>query len=102
MRSEDMTLLDAWKAWRERPFPSEVSTFDTGEVDVVFVDTFAAGCLDTYFASGHLDDQRISVMEECVRDLHRTLPRLSGETSKYFAELAALCRRVLAAVGRRN
>ena len=97
-----MALLDDWKAWRERPFPSGVSTFDTGEIDMVSLDTFAAGCLDTYFECGRLDDQRIGVLEECVRDLHQALPRLSGEPSEYFAELAAFCRRVLAALGRTN
>lgn len=97
-----MALLDDWTSWRARPFPSGAPTVDTGDVDIILVDTYAAGCLDTYFHDGSLDQDRVRVLEECFRDLQRALPRLSGEASEYFGQLAALCSRVLGAIGRRD
>ena len=95
-----MALIDDWKTWRKRPFPAGVYGLAIGDVDVVSVDTFAAGCLDTYFDGGRLDQQGLVVLEDCVRDLHGVLPLLSGEAFDYFDELAALCRGVLGIMGR--
>jgi hypothetical protein len=97
-----MGLTDDWRAFQLRGFPAGVAGTEIDGVCVTTVDTFAAGCLETYFDRGRLDQQRIGVLEECVGDLHRVLPHLTGEPSEYFGKLAALCRGVLGAIGRRN
>jgi hypothetical protein len=97
-----MALLDEWKAWRALPFPRDPSVSTDVGFELRSIDSAAAGCLDTYFARGRLDDERVRILEACVRDLHLLLPGLPSDTSRYFNELAALCRGVLGAVDRRN
>jgi hypothetical protein len=97
-----MSFTEDWKAWRQRPFPSEVSASTELGFDLLSIDTFAAGCLDTFSKFGTLDEQRISALERCLGDLHPLLSQVPDSAGDYFAELANLCRRVLGAVGRRN
>ena len=97
-----MGFAEDWKAWRARPFPSEPAASSDLGFELRSIDTFAAGCLETFSQHGSLDDQRIAVLEQCLRDLHPLLSQLPEPAGEYFAELAALCRSVLGAVGRRN
>ena len=93
-----MGLAEEWKSWRERPFPSQVPASSDLGFELRSLDTVAAGCLDTYFSRGRLDDERIQALERCVRDLDSLLPQVPAHSSEYFAALADLCRRVLGAV----
>jgi hypothetical protein len=92
-----MALVDDWNAWRACDFPAGLAGLEIDGVDVTSIDTFAAGCLDTYFDLGRLDERRTSVLEDCAQDLERILPRLTGEASVYFSQLAGLCLGVLIA-----
>jgi hypothetical protein len=97
-----MGFADDWKDWRDRPFPLDPPASSDLGVELRSIDTFAAGCLDTFSERGALDEQRIAVLERCLRDLHPLLSQVPESAGDYFAELAGLCRRVLGAVGRRN
>jgi len=97
-----MGFAEDWKAWRERPFPSEPPASSELGFELRSIDSFAAGCLDTFSERGALDDQRIGVLERCLRDLDRLLPQVPESAGDYFATLAKLCRSALGAVGRRN
>jgi hypothetical protein len=97
-----MGFAEDWKAWRARPFPTEVAASSDLGFELISIDTFAAGCLDTFSHRGTLDDERVGILERCLRDLHALLPQVPESSADYFAELASLCRRVLGAVGRRN
>jgi hypothetical protein len=97
-----MGFAEDWKAWRKRPFPREPSASSDLGFELNSIDTFAAGCLDTFSQLGTLDTERIIVLERCLRDLHPLLPQIPDSARDYFSELADLCRRVLGVVGRRN
>jgi hypothetical protein len=62
-------LIKDWKAWRDRPFPSQVPASSELGFELRSIDTFAAGCLD-----------------------------VPEDASDSFVELATLCRHVLGAV----
>jgi hypothetical protein len=95
-----MGLPDDWNAWRLRRFPSEVSAASDIGFDLREIDTYAAGCLDTYFSRGRLDPERIRVLERCLKHLEPLLPALPEPVSGYFRQLETLCRAVLGAIGR--
>jgi hypothetical protein len=97
-----MGFAEDWTAWRERPFPSEPPASSDLGFELASIDTYAAGCLDTFSRRGTLDDQRTSVLERCLRDLHTLLPQVPDSARDYFTELAELCRTALGAVGRRS
>jgi hypothetical protein len=97
-----MGFAEDLKAWREQPFPSEPSASSDLGFELRSIDSFAAGCLDTFSRCRTLDDQRIVVLEGCLRDLHLLLSQVPESARGYFTELAELCRRVLGEVGRRN
>lgn len=97
-----MGFAEDWKVWRERPFPSEPSASSDLGFELISIDTYAAGCLETFAQRGSLEAPLIAILERCVRDLQPLLPRVSDSAADYFAELAELCRRVLRAVGHPN
>jgi hypothetical protein len=82
------------------PFPSEYGGKDVAGICVTSVDTFAAGCIDTFVSrQGRLDEKRIKVLESCKTDLEVIVNSLDGEARIYFDKLLLLCRRVLQLVG---
>jgi hypothetical protein len=95
-----MSLLDDWTTWRRHEFPRGIAGTEIDGIDVTSVDSFAAGCIQTFFDRGTLDEKRISVLEGCIRDLQRALPQFSGPAEEYFGELLAIARAVLAGLGR--
>jgi hypothetical protein len=97
-----MGFTDEWNAWRARPFPKDVPVSEDMWFELLDIDRSAAGCIDTFSGRGSLDEWRIGVLERCLHSLHSLLPQIPKATSGYFEDLAALCRRVLGAVGRRN
>ena len=88
-------LRQKWQAFLYRAFPSGYGGVEVNNVCVTSVDTFAAGCFDTYVKHGRLDPERIRILRECHNDLLRALPSLTGEAKDYFSELASLADEVL-------
>jgi hypothetical protein len=90
-----------WDEWQAIPFPAEYGGKDVVGICVTSLDTFAAGCIDTFICrKGHLDKRRISVLEGCKNDLEVVVPSLDGDARTYFNNLLLLSRRVLQLVGR--
>ena len=86
-----------WNQFLALPFPSQA--YDLFDSEVVEIDTFSAGCIDTYLKNkGILDRQRIDVLRKCKEDLQPMIGELDGETREYFHRLFALCEIVLANV----
>jgi hypothetical protein len=53
-----------WDEWKQIPFPSEYGGKDVAGICVTSVDTFAAGCIDTFVSrNGRLDKRRITVFK---------------------------------------
>lgn len=61
------------------------------------MDTFAAGCIDTYVQRRKLDADRERILLECQADMRRVIPELPPEAGAYFARLLELTDCVLAA-----
>jgi hypothetical protein len=94
-------IKSVWDEWKTTTFPSEYVGKDVAGVCVTSVDSFAAGCIDTFITGkGRLDTQRITVLEKCRADLEIVLRNVEGDASAYFAKLLLLCESVLQSVGR--
>src|SRR3954469_12961723 len=90
-----------WNEWKVIPFPSEYGGKDVAGICVTSLDTFAAGCIDTFVSrNGRLDKRRISVLDKCKNDLEVVVNSLDGDARAYFNDLLFLSKRVLQLVGR--
>jgi len=93
-------IRSMWDAWKTQPFPSGYAGKDIAGICVTSLDSFAAGCIDTFiFRRGRLDEQRISVLEKCKDDLEVVVPSLEGNAHTYFNNLLVLSKRLLQLVG---
>jgi hypothetical protein len=86
-----------WELFVSRPFPEGMAGQEIWGVCLATVDTFTAGCLETFFAERSLDAERRNVLSRCLGDLRKALPALDGDAADYFSELAALAEAVLRA-----
>ena len=85
-----------WKQWEDRAFPSAASSVEIDGVDLVSVDTFAAGCISVFVGNrGKLDQERVDILRKCTHDLDAVLAELQGESERYFNELSRLSHAVL-------
>jgi hypothetical protein len=90
-----------WDEWKQIPFPSEYGGKDVAGICVTSVDTFAAGCIDTFVSrNGRLDKRRITVLAKCKDDLEVVVNSLDRDALTYFTNLLLLSERVLQFVGR--
>jgi hypothetical protein len=95
-------IRSMWETWKKQRFPSEYSGKDVAGICVNSLDSFAAGCIDTFiFRKGRLDEQRISVLQKCKDDLEVVVSSLDGTAQTYFNNLLHVSTRVLQLVGRR-
>jgi hypothetical protein len=78
-----------------RGFPEGMAGEEVAGVCLTTIDTFAAGCLDTYFTEKWLDAERQNVLSRCLQDVRKALPHLEGDAADYFNELAAIAEAVL-------
>jgi hypothetical protein len=89
------------RLWREHcaaTFPEGFGGPRFG-VEVAQVDTFAAGCIDTFIACrGNLDLRRTAILGLCHRDLAVAVVGLQGDAQAYVARLENLVRLVLESV----
>ena len=90
-----------WDEWKGIPFPAGYGGRDIDGICLTSLDTFAAGCIDTFICrKGRLDKHRVAVMESCKNDLEVVVPSLKGDAHTYFNNLLLLSKRVLQLVGR--
>jgi hypothetical protein len=93
-----------WAEFMAQPFPrgyigkGELAELD---IDLAELDTFAAGCIDTFIANrGKLDTERIVVLKRCIEKL-KTLSELFDENNPkqkaYANQLLVLSEKVIAA-----
>jgi hypothetical protein len=89
-----------WVEWKTSPFPADYAGKDVADICVTSLDSYAAGCIDTFIArNGRLDGRRIAVLEECRKELEVVVKNLSGEARTYFNNLLLISERVLQLVG---
>jgi hypothetical protein len=85
-----------WEAWRQLPFPEGLAGEEVNGICLTSLDTFAAGCIDTFLERrGSLDAERIAVLRRCAGELRAVVPALAYEAAVYFGELSAIADLVL-------
>lgn len=97
-------MTDLQKEWRDHrasAFPPAARGKEVNGVDLVLVDTYAAGCIQTFAETGALDAERMQALDACVKELERAIPLLDGDSAEYFTRLLALSRTVFASARRR-
>ena len=93
------SLEESWNEFLDKPFPEGYAGEEIEGICLATLDTVAAGCIDTFLDnSGRLDQQRISVLQDCARDLHVIVKYLDGKAKDYFEQLQSLAERILEAV----
>ncbi len=86
------TSFDAFRSCgsntSEVPFPGRRAE-DVDGIDLMLVDTEAAGCISTFLGNqGRLDPDQLRILRRISGDLHRVVPHLTGAMATYFAQLA--------------
>ncbi|HEY9402309.1 MAG TPA: hypothetical protein VIQ24_06425 [Pyrinomonadaceae bacterium] len=88
-----------WGDFQARPFPEDCAGASIEGVDLTSLDTFAAGCIDTFVErKGRLDSRRISILRKCSKELEVVVKNLNGEARSYFEQLQSLSEKVLQSV----
>ena len=86
-----------WNEWKSIPFPSDYAGEDVEGICAVSLDTYTAGCIDTFISrKGSLDSKRISILKKCEKDLEIVTSKLEGEAKLYFEQLLLMTQKVLA------
>src|SRR5262245_44105082 len=88
-------LRRRWEAHRSAAFPGEARGRAIAGVDLVLVDSYAAGAIQTFLATGALDAGRTDALKGAVDVLDKGMSSLAGDTAVYFGELLALGQAVL-------
>ena len=91
-------LGKSWDEFRAKPFPEGYAGEEIEGICLASLDTFTAGCIDTFVDKRRLDRKRISVLNDCAKDLNIVVEHLDGEAKGYFEHLLTLANRILAAV----
>jgi len=85
-----------WDDFLLAPYPEACAVRDIRWVEVILLDSYAAGCVSSFLHNeGFLDLQRTAVLGLCYGDLTVVLTELKGEGRAYFARLEELVRLVL-------
>jgi hypothetical protein len=92
-----MTEIEkSWNVFLEKPFPENCVGLEVESIELVSLDTFSAGCIDTFIANkGSLDAKRISTLKSCFEALDKVLKYLDGDAKNYFEHLRSLSEQVL-------
>ena len=91
-----------WLAHLASGFPAAARGRVVHGVDLVLVDTYAAGCIQSLVDRGALDVERTNALLGCVEELERAVPLLGADSVEYFSRLLAISRTVLARAGDGN
>ena len=94
---EDLKEIRAmWDDWKAIPFPEGYGGEEVAGICVASLDTFTAGCIETFISSrGRLDSHRIAVLVQCRKELELVVNNLDGATQAYFKDLLLISERVL-------
>jgi hypothetical protein len=69
-------------------FPSVCRGEEVDGIDLVMLDADIAGCVSTFLGGrGHLDDQRMGILQRCRGELTTVLPRLPAAARDYYSRL---------------
>ena len=87
-----------WLEFRSLPYP-ESSAEEVKGICVITLDTFTAGCIDTFISGkGRLDKKRKSILRQSQKELEIVVDNLSGEGKTYFEKLLNLTDKIVPAL----
>ncbi len=92
-----MDIPKVWEMHLSAPFPSCARGREVSGVDLVLLDSSAAGCISTFIASGRIDDEQAHVLRRSLLLLGDAMNGLPSESRPYFERLAGIGRAVLEA-----
>ena len=96
--SEFASIQQLWTEHVSRPFPRALAGEEFDGVDLVLLDSSAAGCISTFLDSSgvhSLDARRLAVLGDCAHSLSHICPQLPDEHRVYFDKLREISERVL-------
>ena len=89
----------SWNTFMEKAFPEDCVGLEVEGIELVSLDTFSAGCIDTFIDNkGWLDIERKTILKNCVQELDIVVKHLEGNSKNYFVHLQLLSEQVLKAV----
>jgi hypothetical protein len=88
-------LIERWRAFDDRPFPTEAAAGEVNGVNLKSIESFGAMVVDRFLGDGALEWKDISLLLHCRSQLSRALPALSADARSYFAELDAILAQVI-------
>ena len=102
-------MQDGFKLYQEfyeAPFPTGIASTTTYGPDLVLIDTFACGCIETYYGRfgnlKQLDPEKVSILTKCESDLKLLAPKLSGYALEYFQKLSIIINIVLSEIRKQS
>ena len=88
-------IENSWKEFCGKPFP-DVGDGEVEDVDLIYLDSTAAGCIDTFVRNrGKIDADRIGLLKKAEQDLIELGRHLDGAPAVHFGQLHRLTRAVL-------
>lgn len=89
MDISELCLL--WVAHRKIPFPADARGAEVEGVDLVLLDSLAAGCISSIVEQVEqvelADSAKLSLLAELAQKIRTVSAHLDGETGRYFARL---------------
>jgi hypothetical protein len=80
-----------WNDYQNMTFPENYAGKDINDICITTLDTFAAGCINSYVENGNLDINRIKILKSCLDDLDLIIPKLNDYPKEYFLALKDMC-----------
>jgi hypothetical protein len=85
-----------WQQHIQAPFPPSCRGRAIEGIELITLDADAAGCLQTYFATGRaLTTGHVAILGRCYHDLGVVQRQLTGEARTYFQRLEQIAGAVL-------
>jgi hypothetical protein len=92
-------LDEAWVEFLKRAFPTGYAGITIKGIDLVLLDTYAAGCIESFVTRRQLDDTQINTLKEIIIDFEIVISELRDEAQDYFLSLKNLTEQALSCSG---
>jgi hypothetical protein len=94
VKGKSAIMVEIRRLWQEHcavPFPAGCAGKEVDGICLVFLDSFAAGCIASFIAGdGHLDSTRAAVLRESYQQLTHVCDVLDGDANEYCRRLEKL------------
>ena len=89
MANSELNAL--WVAHQQMPFPAAARGVELKGIDLVLLDSLAAGCISSLVdPAGQPDPEKLSLLAELSKQIQAVTVQLDGEVRHYFAHLGGV------------